>query len=329
MEITNYENKSLFLSGDKVFTEETLSLTITASAGSIADTTSYPVATQNENTLKMSIDGGTAQTITFNSEEDRIRLVVAVGDITGGLDGLTFIVNIDNGGNQTVTFATADDTRDEVLAKVKAGLTNCKVYAIGDDSFAVESLTKKTGTVVRANDTTDDAGLTSTTSAKVNYVEAIAAQIAAQLKGALVGVDGGQLLITSDTVGADSSVAVVVGGNTNLTFAAADDGAGVPGTVVAGTILARTTSGAKPLVPYETSGSSGANEPVAVLPEDVYFETTGTKKLFVLKKGIVSRDQLVKHGDSSAITDTEIDKLVKNTGILALPVTELGKYDNQ
>lgn len=326
MEITNQENLGLLLSGDKIFEEETVAMTLSSSAGSIADTTVYPVATQANKTLKLTVDGGSAQTITFDTEGDVSRLVTTNNWPVGTLDTLTFKCTVDGGNEQTVTFSGAITTRDQVLAALQAGLVNCRVYAIGDDAIGIESLTKKTGTIVRGTDTAT--GVTTAAAAKVNYIESIALNIAAQLEGAKVKIKDGQLLITSDSEGASSSVAVVTGGNTNLTFATATDGTGVTGTLAAGTILARNSVDSK-LVPYNTNGSNSTNEPVAILTKEAVYTSTGEKKLRVLKRGVVNKNKLVKHDDSSAISAIELDKLVKNTGIVVQDVTVIGAYDNQ
>lgn len=327
MEITNQENLGLLLSGDKIFEEETVAMTLSSSAGSIADTTVYPVATQATKKLKLAVDGGSAQTITFDAEGDVSRLVTTNDwPITPGASTKTFKVTVDGGSEQTVTFAEAESTRDAIFDQLLAGLVNCRVYKISTTAIGIESLTKKTGTIVRGTDTC--AALVTAAAAKVNYVESIALNIAAQLEGAKVKIDNGHLLITSDSEGASSSVAVVTGGDTNLTFATATSGTGVTGTLAAGTILARNSVGGK-LVPYATNGSNSTNEPVAILTEEAVYTSTGEKKLRVLKRGVVNKNKLVKHDDSSAISAIELDKLVKNTGIVVQDVTVIGAYDNQ
>lgn len=326
MKITNQENLGLLLSGDKIFEEETVAMTLSSSSGSIADTTVYPVATQATKTLKLAVDGGATQTITFDTEGDVSRLVTTNEWPVSTLNTLTFKCTVDGGSEQTVTFSGAITTRDHVLAALQAGLVNCRVYAIGTTAIGIESLTKKTGTIARGTDTATS--VTTTAAAKVNYIESIALNIAAQLEGAKVKINEGQLLITSDSEGASSSVAVVEGGNTNLTFATATDGTGVTGTLAAGTILARNSVGGK-LVPYATNGSNSTNEPVAILTEEAVYTSTGEKKLRVLKRGVVNKNKLVKHDDASTISAIELDKLVKNTGIVVQDVTVIGAYDNQ
>jgi len=109
--------------------------------------------------------------------------------------GDTAVIDVDNAGNATATWDAAAGT-----------VTDTTSYAVGDQDGKTEKVTIDGGT----EQTVTFAGAHTTAAA-------IAASMNAQLVGCSVAVDGGQVKITSDKQGTDSSVAIGTG-NCDLTW---------------------------------------------------------------------------------------------------------------
>lgn len=108
-----------------------------------------------------------------------------------------------------------------------------------------------------------------------------------------------------------------------LTFAAA-------GTVKEGTILARDSS-TKKFVPYVKGGTTNGNGvPVAILSYDVTAAASGDKMIRPAIAGEFRKQRLVIAADGNA---SNVDALVldalRDTGLVAISVRELGATDNQ
>jgi len=101
------------------------------------------------------------------------------------------------------------------------------------------------------------------------------------------------------------------------------------GTLEAGTILARDSVSGK-LVPFEIGGSDGADVPKAVLTYAVTAAGAGDVSSRVLVAGTVNQDRLIidADGDGSNLTAAILDQL-RSYGIVATPVNQLAKQDNQ
>jgi len=224
---TAVDNDTVFL-GNKIETDETVTGTVSGTAGSITDSTSYPVADQDTKTLSFTIDGGTAQLVTF--------------DIT-------------------VTTALL-----------------------------------------------------------------VAQQLNDQLTGCSAGVVSGKVVVTSDTVGSLSSVAVTAG-TSALTWATAvaGTGSGAAGlTITKGTLMARNTSTGK-MVPYVSGGSNGTGTPTGVIDTTNVFAATGDKQLKIGRSGSVNAALLLVNGTGAAASSLEIDSLEKNSSIVAIKVVNTGR----
>lgn len=107
-----------------------------------------------------------------------------------------------------------------------------------------------------------------------------------------------------------------------IAFTAAD-------TLVAGTILARTTATGK-LGIYATDGTGGLSVPVAVLTYDVVATAASSVPVRALVSGVVDSKRLVidADGDNSNVTPAILDSL-RDLGIVAVAATQLAGLDNQ
>jgi hypothetical protein len=155
---------------------------------------------------------------------------------------------------------------------------------------------------------------TITLSGDTDTAVAVAAEINAVLLGARATVDTGHIVITSDSTGINSSVAIGEGTCT-ITWGTAVAGAGDPTTWPKGTVLARNTSTGY-LGKYNASGSNGLNAMRFVLPYEVTFAASGNHRHRVLKKGVVLASQLSVIGSSAALTAVQKDQLLANSGIV-------------
>lgn len=117
--------------------------------------------------------------------------------------GDTLVVNIDGGGNETITFDAAAGSATDTTTYTggtAASVTDTTSYAVADQDTKTEKFTIDGG----AEQTVTFAGSTTT-------ALQVAAQINAQLTGASANVVGGQVVVTSDSVGVDSSIVVGTG----------------------------------------------------------------------------------------------------------------------
>lgn len=104
---------------------------------------------------------------------------------------------------------------------------------------------------------------------------------------------------------------------------------GGAGTVLEGTILARSTSTGK-LIPYVKGGSSdGDGVPRAVLPYTVEATGAGDVPVRPIISGVVNVAKLVIHADGDAENiDGAVRDLLRATGIIPVDVNDLGRVDN-
>lgn len=220
---TDIQIRELLLSGEpKKIDSATFAQSSSATAGSVTDTTTYPVATQATKTEKVTVDSGTEQTVTFTT-------AINVGTVTSSnafpvstQDTLTEKVTIDGGSEQTVTFSGAITTAAQAAAQMDAQLTGCKVAVVGDNIVITSDTQGASSSVAIGTGTTD---ITWATPVVVNTAAGVAAEINAQLTGCKAAVVGGQVKITSDTTGILSTIEIGTGTAT-LTWAAASDGSG-------------------------------------------------------------------------------------------------------
>jgi len=308
--------------GDNTFREELITADLTGTAGSVTDTTTYPVATQATKTEKVTVDGGTEQTVTFTTANDRARVVDTTTYPVTDQDTKTEKVTIDGGSEQTVTFSGTLTTAAAIAAQMDAQLTGCSVVVEGGQ-IAIYSDTKgASGSVAIGTGTCD---LTWATPADVNTAEDIAEELNAQLTGCYAAVVGGQVKITSDSTGPLSSVAIGTGTAT-LTWDTAVAGTGQTATMAKGTLLGRNSS-TKKLGVYSDSGSNDLNNPRFVLADELVFAASGDLKANVITGGKVNQSSLVKHDDTTAIDTLVLDKLRAN-GVEPVKTTDHSVYDN-
>jgi len=131
--------------------------------------------------------------------------------------GQTVIVDVNDVGAATATFdaaaATIADTTT-YTGGTSGSITDTTTYAVADQDGLTSIVTVDGGTP----QTVTFSGVTTTAAS-------VASQMNAQLSGCSVAVVGGQVKITSDSVGVDSSVSVAAGTGA-LTWAAAVAGTG-------------------------------------------------------------------------------------------------------
>jgi hypothetical protein len=207
--------------GEAVYETETITVDLTGTAGSIVDTTTYPVASQAAKTEIVTVDGGDAQTVTFTSDIDQgyaidtttypvsnqgTRTQGTVTDTTtypvASQTGLTEKVTVDSGSEQTVTFSENYD---------QARIADTTTYECSNQNGKTEKVTIDGGSEQ-----------TVTFSGETITAASVASQMDAQLYGCKVVVESGQVVIYSDTKGASSSISIGTG-TCDLTWAAAAD----------------------------------------------------------------------------------------------------------
>lgn len=323
MDVTNITRRDLVI-GEAIYKKDTLTMTLSGTAGSVTDTTTYPVATQATKTEKITIDGGTEQTVTFTDAIDQGYVISNDTFPLVDQDTKTEKVTIDGGSEQTVTYSGATTTAAQVAAQMDAQLTGCSVSVSGTQIVVLSDSKGASSSVAIGTGTSDLVWDTPTT---VNSAADIAGQINGQTVGASTAVVGGQVVITSDSTGASSSVTIGTG-TADLTWDTPTAGTGKTGAILKGTLLARNTV-SKKLTTYSDTGSNGENEPVAVLTFDLTFAASGDKAVRVLKDARVVQELLVKHDDSTAIDTLVIDKLIKNSGIVPVSARDFTVQDNQ
>lgn len=105
-----------------------------------------------------------------------------------------------------------------------------------------------------------------------------------------------------------------------------NDDAGDPVTYLDGTILARGAE--QKFVPYAAGGAAGT--PCAVLTYDVP-NVPGESDIpvRVCVAGKVNRNRLIIHGDPPTPITTAHTDMLRDFGIVAIDVQQLGVYDNQ
>jgi hypothetical protein len=315
---TQQETRDDLVLGPCEYEDELITADLTGTAGSVTDTTTYPVTSQKTNTEKVTIDGGSEQTVTFSENYDQAAVTDDTTYPCADQDGNTEKVTIDGGSEQTVTFAGETTTAAQVAPQMDAQLSGCKVEVVGGQ-VKITSDSKGSGSSVAIGTGTCD--LSWGTPADENSAEDIARQLNEQLTGCYAEVSGGQVKITSDSSGPTSSVAIGTG-TCDLTWDTAVAGTGQSATWPKGTVLARNTS-TKKLSAYADGGSNGLDEPVAVLREALTFAASGDLSTRVIKAGPINKNKLSKLDDSSAIDTLVFDKLIKNTGIALRAVRDL------
>lgn len=106
-----------------------------------------------------------------------------------------------------------------------------------------------------------------------------------------------------------------------------------PGTVKAGTILARDTSTGA-FVPFDAEDASDGHDiPGAVLTYDVTAESAGYVTVQVLTAGLINVQRLVIHGSDPEVlggTPIPVDVLdgLRGRSIRGVHYQQLGRYDN-
>jgi hypothetical protein len=226
---TAVNNDTVFI-GDKVETLETLTGTVSGTAGSVTDTTTYAVADQSGKTEKITVDGGTEQTVTFPaSTTTALQVAAAINDQWTGLSATT---------------------------------------------------------------------------------------------------TGGQVVVTSDSVGANSSIAIGTG-TTDLTWGTpvAGTGSGAAGlTIAKGTLIARNTSTSKMEV-YVSGGANGTGTPLGVIDTEQTYTATGDKRVMIGRAGKVDKTLVVVNATGAVASTLELDSLAKNSSIVAVDVNDTGRSD--
>lgn len=303
---------------------EAVAMGLGGTAGSVTDTTTYPVAAQATKTEKVTVDGGAEQTVTFTTAIQRGYQISSNSFDVSDQTGLTLEIKVNGGGAQTVTLGTCT-TAAHAVAFINAQLAGATAVAVSTTNVAIMSdLSGPTSAIEVSGGTAS--GLTWATKTTKNTVEGVASQLAAQLEGVKVAVVAGHIKLTSDSESASSSVAIGTG-TTDLTWDTAVAGTGQSGSVAAGTLLARN-SVSKKLTVYSDAGSNAENEPVAVMPYDLTWTAAGDKIVSVIKGGKLAKNLLKKHDDATAIDTLVFDKLHKNSGCVAITATDVSVYSN-
>lgn len=309
--ITNHDLGNGIISMGE-FESQKMTMTLSGTAGSVTDTTTYPVASQKTKTEKVTVDGGTEQTVTFSEDYDQAAVTDDTTYPVADQDGNTEKVTIDGGSEQTVTFSGAHTTAAQIAASMDAQLSGCKVTVVGGQ-VKITSDSKGSGSSVAIG--TGTCALSWGTPADENSAADIARQLNEQLTGCYAEVSSSQVKITSDSTGQGSSVAIGTG-TADLTWDTAVAGTGESGVVKDNTIVAMDTSTLK-LVPYVKGGSTNGNGVIYGIVTNGFTATTsGDTPVRVLTgpNTKVLKKYLVIHADG---TYTNIDNAVK---LLALGV---------
>lgn len=256
------------------------SATGAATSGSVTGTVAETWDLEPGDTLSIDVDGGGAAVATFDA---------AVASLTAGntgtydlVDGQTLTVSINGGPVQTVTFNTAEfvdianATAAEVAAVMNAELTGCSVDV---DSNAPRITTDRRGTGASIEVTggtantggTNRLGFSTVATAgtgdvanidSVTFAEA-KALIEADVAGCTVTQAGtGELIITSDTTGASSSILVETASTADDEFGldnathSGTSGAAVDVLTVAGKTDGTYANNIRPITAAATSGDT-------------------------------------------------------------------------
>jgi len=210
-----------------------------------------------------------------------------------------------------------DETLTADLTGTAATITDTTTYAVDDQSGKTEKVTINDG----SGEAWDGVEQTVTFSGATTTAASVAAQMNDGLDGCGVAVVGGQVKITTDVTGPDSSIEIGTG-TCDLTWDNPVAGTGQSATWPKGTLLARHSS-TKKLQPYADGGANSLDEPVAVLREALTFAASGDLQTRVIKSGKLAKNKLSKLDDATAIDTLVFDKLLKNTGIELQTVRDL------
>lgn len=205
----------------KVDNGDTETLTFAATAGSRTSGSFETFAISDGDTLNVVVDGGAPQTATFN---------VSAGAITSGASnpiaigsGSTLVVKVDGGAAQTVTWSTATSNAAQAAAEITSGLTGASAADVGgsvvitSDMIGSDSSVEVTGGTANAalsfpGGVFFGGGFIDDASA------ALASELLLELNTDIVGATAtavdGKVVITSDTLGSSSSIAIT-GGTAN------------------------------------------------------------------------------------------------------------------
>jgi hypothetical protein len=302
-------------------------MTLAGTAATIVDTTSYPVTTQATKTEKFTIDGGTEQTVTFTTAINQGRIVTSCSFPITDQNSYSMTITINGGSPQTITFGSATTTAAHVAAAINAQLSGGTATTISTTNVAVVSDTVGATSTIAATSSTGTDGVTWSAATVTNTAAGIASQLAAQLEGVKVSVNGdGQVLLTTDSEGSGSSISNGTG-TADLTWASATAGTGQSATVYAGTLLGRNSS-TKKLTVYSSTVSLTLDEPVAVMPYDLTWAAAGDKTVGVIKAGALAKNRLREHDNASALDTLVLDKLTKNSGVVAVSAVDVSQYAN-
>lgn len=220
---------------------------------------------------------------------------------------------------------TKDGKFTGAVAGTSATITDTTTYAVADQDGLTSVIT-----IVGDPDNVD--AQTVTFAGATTTALQVAAGINAQTKGLSATVTGGQVVLTTDKVGAEISISVGAGTGA-LTWDTPVAGTGVSDglTIATGMLLGRTTSGTTPytagdLVPYNSGNSpAGSNVIVAVASADRVLEATGSISIDYAIAGKLAESAINK-ADGTAVTVAELDALRTNTGILPITVTDQSVY---
>jgi hypothetical protein len=208
-----------------------------------------------------------------------------------------------------------------------ATITDTTTYAVADQDGLTSVIT-----IVGDADNAD--AQTVTFSGATTTALQVAAQINDQCKGLSAVVTGGQVVLTTDKVGADISISVAAGTGA-LTWDTPVAGTGVGALdaleITTGMLLGRTTSGTAPytagdVVPYNSANSpAGSNVIIGVASADRSLAATGSISIDYAIAGNI-KESAVNKADGSTVTAAELDALRSNTGILPITVTDQSVY---
>ena len=217
-------------------------------------------------------------------------------------------------GDKVETLETITGT----VAGVAATITDTTTYAVTDQDGL-------TSVITIVGDASNTGAQTVTFSGATTTALQVAAQINDQTTGLSAVVTTGQVVLTTDKVGAGVTISAAAGTG-GLTWDTPTAGTGVSGALVIakGTLMARNTSTTK-MVVYVASGSNGTGTPTAVIDEELTFAATGDQRAKVGRSGIVNKGKLVVSATGIAPTTVVIDELMKDSSIVAVAVSDTSR----
>lgn len=216
------------------------------------------------------------------------------------------------------------------VAGTAASVTDTTSYAVSDQSGLAMTIN-----VIASERTALNLGVqTVTFPASTTTALLVAAAINNQAKQVHATVTGGQVVVTSDLVGSDVTIAAAAG-TSGLTFdtPVAGTGSYAGFTVIPGMLLARTTSGSSPytagdVVPYDAGNTpTGANTIRGIADFTKTFAANGSALCKMAIAGKVVKGSIVK-ASGVAVTQAELDALVTNTSITYASVVDGIDYQN-